>query len=169
MKPQVITVMAAVILLAACGGSPSTTGSGGAQTSASVATYTQCMRSHGVADYPGPTNGQLPKIFSGQQVGVSDSRLSTAQKACQALWPYQGLTQAQLQQQLTQDVKFAQCMRSHGLPGFPDPTAQDGRPVFEISSTGGIDLHSAQVLAKAHECLHVLPPGAPLPSATQVP
>jgi hypothetical protein len=170
----VITVMAAALLAAACGGSPSSTGSGGSPNAGGSATsqlvaYTQCMRSHGVPDYPGPTSGgQMPKITSGQQVGVSDSRLTAAQGACQDLWPYQAPTQAQQRQQLTDDLKFAQCMRSHGLPNFPDPTNSDGYVEFVISvSRDGFDPHSPQILAKAHECQHVLPAGTGLPSVTE--
>ena len=170
----VITVMAAAALLAtACSGSPSSTGSGGSPNAGGSAAsqliaYTQCMRSHGVPDYPGPnSNGQMPKITSGQQVGASDSRLTAAQGACQALWPYQAPTQAQQRQQLTDDLKFAQCMRSHGVPDFPDPTSEPSGPRFVISiSRDGFDPHSPQILAKAHACQHVLPAGTGLPSVT---
>lgn len=127
------------------------------------------MRSHGVPDYPGPdSGGQMPKITSGQQVGVSDTLLTRAQGTCQNLWPYQGQTQTQQRQTLTDDIKFAQCMRSHGLPDFPDPTDSDGHVQFVFSaSRNGIDPHSPQILAKARQCLHVLPAGSRLPSATQ--
>jgi hypothetical protein len=170
----VITVMVAAALLAtACSGSPSSTGSGGAPNAGGSAAsqliaYTQCMRSHGVPDYPGPnSNGQMPKITSGQQVGASDSRLTAAQGACQAMWPYQAPTQAQQRQQLTDDLKFAQCMRSHGVPDFPDPTSEPSGPRFVISiSRDGFDPHSPQILAKAHACQHVLPAGTGLPSVT---
>jgi hypothetical protein len=173
----VVTVMAAAALLAAaCSGSPSSTGSGGSpdaggSAASQLVAYTQCMRSHGVPDYPGPTSGgQMPKIVSGQQVGVSDSRLTAAQGACQALWPYQAPTQAQQRQQLSDDVKFAQCMRSHGLPNFPGPTNSGGHVEFVISvSADGFSLHSAQTLVKARECQHVLPAGSRLPSATEAP
>lgn len=48
------------------------------------------MRARGVPDYPDPdSSGQLPKITSGQQVGVSDPRLNAALAACQHSWPYQ--------------------------------------------------------------------------------
>ena len=129
------------------------------------------MRSHGIPDFPGPdSSGQIPKITSGQQVGVSDSRLNAAQGACQDLWPYQAPTQAQQRQQLTDDLKFAQCMRAHGLPNFPDPTTGPDGPHFVISvSKDGFDPHSAQILAKAHECQRVLPAGTGLPSVTVSP
>jgi hypothetical protein len=169
-QPRLIAIIAAaglVLLAAACGSSPGSTASAGAAASASTGVaFTQCMHSHGVPDYPAPeSNGQLQKIVSGQQVGVSDAVLRSAQTACQSLWPYQPLTQAQQQQELTADLKFAQCMRARGLPKFPDPTASGGRVVFVIStSQNGFDPHSAQVLAKARQCEDVLPKGSGLPS-----
>lgn len=92
-------------------------------------------------------------------------------RTCHALWPYQAPTQAQQRQQLTDDLKFARCMRSHGLPDFPDPTTADGRVEFVIStSRDGFNPHSSQILAKARECQHdALPAGAALPSVTVAP
>jgi hypothetical protein len=167
----VSTVIATATLLAACGaGSGGTPNAGGSPNSASAVAYTQCVRSHGVPDYPGPnTSGQLQKITPSNeaQLGVSDSRFNAAQVACQRLWPYQAPTQAQQRQQLAGDVKFAQCMRSHGLPDFPDPTTGPDGPSFVISvSRDGFNPHSPQILAKARECLHVLPTGTRLPSVT---
>jgi hypothetical protein len=175
-QPRVIAIIAAAglaLLAAACGSNSSSTAStgstAGAGTAASASTgaaFTQCMHSHGIPDYPAPqSNGQLQKIVSGQQVGVSDATLQSASTACQSLWPYQALTPAQQQQELAQDLKFAQCMRAQGLPKFPDPTATQGRVVFVINaSQDGFDPHSAQVLAKARHCEDVLPKGSGLPS-----
>jgi hypothetical protein len=124
------------------------------------------MHSHGVPDFPDPdSSGQISKEAI-LQLKDSASRLQAAQTACQALWPYQAPTQAQQRQQLADDLKFAQCMRSHGLPDFPDPTNSDGRVEFVISvSRDGFDPHSPQILAKAHACEHVLPAGSGLPPA----
>jgi len=170
----VITVIAAAPLLAvACGGSPSSTGSGGSSNaggsanSRSAVNASRCIRSHGVPNFPDPdSSGQIPKETS-QQLGVSDSMLRAAQRACQDLWPYQAPSQVQQRQQLTDDLKFAQCMRSHGVPNFPDPTNSDGRVEFVISvSRDGFDPHSPQILARARGCEHVLPAGTGLPSVS---
>ena len=174
-RPAVMAVMAAALLAAACSAGLSSTGSGGSpaageatSTTAQLLAYTQCMRSHGVPEYPSPgTGGQMQKITSGQQVGVSDAQLSMARDACAQLWPYQDLTQAQQQQEIADAVKFAQCMRSHGVPKFPDPTSgPDGRAEFVLSaSRDGFDPQSLQILAKVHECEQGLPasvlPGSP--------
>ena len=171
----VITVMATAALLAtACGGSPSSTGSGGAPragrsaNSAIPVAYSRCMRSHGIPNFPDPnSSGQIPKQEI-VQLGVSTSVLQTAQQACQRLWPYHGLTQAQERQQLTSDLKFAQCMRSHGVPDFPDPTSSAGGAEFVISLSR-VGMTEPQLLVKAHECQHVLPADSPLPEATVAP
>ncbi len=171
----VITVMApAALLAAACGGGPSSTGSGGSPAAGGPANspvpvaYSRCMRSHGIPDFPDPgSSGQIPKEAI-LQLGVSTSVLQTAQRACQRLWPYQAPTQAQQGQELTGDVRFARCMRSHGVPDFPDPTVSDGRAEFVIS-VSRVGMNVPQLLVKAHECQHVLPAGTPLPEATVAP
>ena len=170
-----VTIVMTALLAAGCSSSPSSatsasTPSAGSTVAQAVA-YTQCMRSHGVPEYPEPdSGGQLQKIGSGQQVGVSDARLNTASNACQSLWPYQASTPAQRQQELTDDLKFAQCMRSHGVPTLPDPVATNGHVEFVISvSRDGFNPQSPQILAKARACQHVLPAGAQLPSAVTTP
>jgi hypothetical protein len=162
------------LLAAACGGSPSSTRSagapnaGGSAASAVPVAYSRCMRSHGIPDFPDPSSsGQIPKQEI-LQLGVSTSVLQTAQRACMRLWPYQAPTQAQQRQQLTSDLRFAHCMRSHGVPNFPDPTSSDGEVKFVIS-VSRVGMTVPQLLVKAHECQHVLPAGSPLPQATVAP
>jgi hypothetical protein len=63
--------------------------------------------------------------------------------------------QTLLQQLLTVERRYAQCLRSHGLPNWPDPTVgAKGRPVFDLSGAG-IDPQSAdssQLRPKEEEC-----------------
>ena len=177
---SITTVIAAAgILAAACGSGPSAggtgraTSTGGSATAASAVRYTSCMRSHGVPEYPDPNSaGQLQKITPGNeaQLGVSDTRFQSAQAVCASLWPYQGPTQAQVRQELTDGLTFARCLRAHGVPNWPDPTtdAQSGRVEFVIHpSQVGFNPQSPspQILAKAHACEHGLPaymlPGSP--------
>jgi hypothetical protein len=105
--------------------------------------HSHCMRSHGVPNFPDPdSNGQLSK-GDAQLFGVSTSQLQTAQTACQPLYPNNGSFQQQtqqcmltgecpqavVQQVLIAERKFAQCMRSYGVPDWPDPTIDsEGRP-----------------------------------------
>jgi hypothetical protein len=166
-----VVAAAAALLAVACGGGPSSGGAsrsssaGGSAISAPAVRYTSCMRSHGVPAYPDPNSaGQLPKITPANeaQLGVSDSRFQTAQTDCQALWPYQGPTQAQARQELTDGLTFARCMRSHGVTNWPDPSTDpdSGRVEFVIHpSQVGFNPQSPspQILAKARACERGLP------------
>jgi subtilase family serine protease len=54
------------------------------------------------------------------------------------------------------DLAFAQCMRTHGLPGFPDPHPSGGT---SISISGHVQANSPA--AKAYDaCKHLLPAGS---------
>ena len=93
-----IATAALALLSAACSGSPSSAGSGGSPhpdgsgTSPSAVAYSACIRSHGVPNFPDPdSNGQVPKADP-QLLGVSNSQLQAAQRACQHLYPISGGT-----------------------------------------------------------------------------
>jgi hypothetical protein len=147
----IITAAALALLAAACSsGSPSATGSSNdSASSPSAVSYSVCIRAHGVPNYPDPnSSGTLPKPDA-QAFGVSSSGLNAAQRACQRLLPATGgsLTasslqqcylsdvcpQALVQQAVSEGLKFSRCMRSHGVPRWPDPTIDsEGRPAFNI-------------------------------------
>src|SRR5438477_2061938 len=70
---------------------------------------------------------------------------------------------ALVRQVLNQERSFAHCMRSRGVPNWPDPTIDSrGRPVFAFS-IGKDDPYSAPTWAKSNECSNLMPdlPGAP--------
>jgi hypothetical protein len=135
------------------------------------------MRSQGVPNYPDPdSSGQLPK-GDAQQFGVSTSQYQAAQQACQRLLPTGGslhqeeyqcmqnsdCPSALVQQMLTADRKLARCMRSHGVPNFPDPTTDSNGPVFNITNAGISDAasHTSQFEAKLDECARLAGGNAP--------
>ena len=163
-----IATAALVLLAAACGGTPSSTGAGRspsagkATSSPSAVAYSRCMRSHGVPDFPDPGSSGIPKV-SPQQLGVASSRWQAAQSACaQLLRP----TQHQARQILTGMLNFARCMRSHGVPNWPDPsTDSSGQPVFNIP---GIDPDSPRVSNTADECTHLLVQSTSNPTTIQL-
>jgi hypothetical protein len=57
-------------------------------------------------------------------------------------------------------VVFSRCMRSHGVPNFPDPAVDsEGRPIFPLS-THGISLnysHSRGFTTVMDECQYLVP------------
>jgi predicted small secreted protein len=120
-----LVVMA--LLTAACGGSTSTGAGGSSSTGASTLhqerlAVAQCMRSHGVPKFPDPpANGNISHMGP-DIVGVSQSVYQSALSACRHLAPDAApLSRAQHQQMLSKLLQFARCIRSHGVPNFPDP------------------------------------------------
>ncbi len=55
-------------------------------------------------------------------------------------------------------VRFSECLRSNGLPDWPDPTVgPDGSPGFNLVGIDPrIDTNSPQFNAKLRECRHSL-------------
>lgn len=106
------------------------------------------MRSHGEPDYPDPTSqGAFPHIPAG---------LQSANKACGHLLPSQSLTAAQKQESLSQALKYSACMRSHGIPDFPDPVVAQGGDTVGLH-VNGIDQSSPQFQSAQQACRTVDP------------
>jgi hypothetical protein len=128
------------------------------------------MRSHGVPKYPDANSSNalangLPKV-SVQRLGVSSSQYQAAQRACAHLLPNAGLmTQAQSQQDLRAMLGFARCMRSHGVPDWPDPTNGSAGWGFNLVHVHGFDPNSRQIDHKMSECARQLPAGVGVPLA----
>jgi hypothetical protein len=139
------------------------------------------MRSHGVPSFPDPdSSGHLPKADA-HHLGVSDAQLQAARRACQSRLPASGgaidaasiqqcmmaadCPAALVQQVLSEERSFARCMRSDGVPNWPDPSIDSqGRPVFAISiGKLGFNPYSRQVWARGNACAHLMPglPGLP--------
>lgn len=160
------------LLVAACGGSshPSSTGSGGSSlagtsTISQAVAFSRCMRSHGVSEFPDPNrSGVWPK--SQVQLTAGNPRFQSATQACGHLLPDGGpgvLPSAPVVQQIHNDMlKFARCMRSHGVPNWPDPTLDQGRAVFDPQAVG-IDPNAPRITTKILECQHVFPASLGVP------
>ena len=168
----------ALALVAACSGSPSSAGSGGSlakgesasssnaggSANAPLVAFSRCVRSHGVANFPDPQAGASNAKFpSAQQLRVSSSQLSTAETACQRLLPVgvdDQFPQAEVPLLLRGMLPFSSCMRSHGVPNFPDPAVDsEERPIFPLS-THGISLnysHSQQFNTAMGKCQNLAP------------
>jgi hypothetical protein len=166
------TVVLALLAAACSGGGPSSAGSstgsggspgaGGAAHSKLVA-FSHCMRSHGVPTWPDPSSNQSNIKFGpgqAQQYEVSSSQFNAARRACQHLLPVGAndtFPAAMMPQILSGMRGFSRCVRSHGVPNWPDPTTNSrGQPVFHISDSLNPD--SPQVMTAMNECQHLLPP-----------
>jgi hypothetical protein len=172
----IIAIAGLALSATACGGSPGShvaqLGSTATQTSASTSAasttpngpvaFAGCMRSHRVPNWPDPNrSGAFDKSkLTPQQLGASSARVQAAQSACDHLLPNggSGPNPARVQQMRAQGLAFAQCVRSHGVPNFPDP-GSDGR--IPDPASVGIDQGSPKFEAANQACGKYRPPYMP--------
>jgi hypothetical protein len=57
-------------------------------------------------------------------------------------------------------LRFSACMRSHGVPNFPDPSSGSGLG-FHIQASSGVDPFSPAFKAAQTSCRKLLPGGGP--------
>ena len=163
-RMSVLAVTAGIVLLAAaCAGHPST-GTGGTSSAGGSAiqnvrlAVAQCMRSHGVSAFPDPSASGFSHLGP-EATGVSHTVYQAALDACRHLVPNSYASSGTSQQVLSQVLTFSRCMRSHGVPNFPDP-----------DSTG---LQVPPGMTQSHQfqtaygsCESLLPPNAPVKGLT---
>jgi hypothetical protein len=112
----------------------------GAGTPKSPLAHAECMRSHGVPDFPDPGPIHID-VKAHPDLDPTSPTFVAAQKACVSLEPggTTGITVSPRLQAAA--LAYSACMRSHGFPKFSDP-------VFDSSgehvSINGIDTESAQ-------------------------
>lgn len=135
-----LSLLAALLGLAACGSSLPNTG--GATTSqganpadaAKALAFSRCMRSHGVSNFPDPGNGELrlqvqssPNSTSVNGVEVNGPTFRSAMQACRSYLPNGGHpSAAQTAKAKAQALAMSKCMRTHGVTNFPDPQFRSG-------------------------------------------
>lgn len=92
-------------------------------TSASGEKFSECMRKHGVPNFPDPDSRGVITIKSGEGIDPRSPTFISARTGCMKLLPNGGQpTPAQIAQRQAQLLKLSACMRSHGIKDFPDPS-----------------------------------------------
>ncbi len=128
--------------------------------------YSACMRAHGVPNFPDPSSSGVIQFGSSTGINPSSPQFKRAQASCRGYLPDGGkMTPAEQQKALAQALKFAQCMRTHGVLGFPDPTANGGGVGFQLKSGSGVDPTSPAFQAAQKACRHYMGGGLLPPSA----
>ena len=157
---------AAMLSLAGCGSGSTGPSRASGSTSSQLLAFAGCMRSHDVPNFPDPdSHGRFPKESLTQLGVTSESQLQAARDACDHLLPNGG--RANPAEVMSGMVDFARCMRSHGVPNWPDPTTESNFevPVFNIP---GIDPLSPQVSDAADQCAHLLVQSTTGPTTIEV-
>jgi len=138
------------LLASACGSSGAKvarvgTGSGTNPRSHSQ-TFSACMRSHGVPNFPDAnTEGEIHAAG----IDKSSPAFRKAYHSCRGLQRGGRLHEQSTPELQRQLLAFAKCMRSHGVPKFPDPIFHpDGRLEIGVPQ----DPNSPSFIAAANAC-----------------
>jgi hypothetical protein len=136
-------IVAVLVLLAvdaaACGGSAGPSGPSGEPAGyvngrpGSVPAFVHCMRAHGVPRFPYPAAaGQI----SLAGINRNAPQVVHAFAVCGASGPNTGATQQA--QNTVRMLRFARCMRAHGVTDFPDPNPNpNGQHGVHVSVPAG--------------------------------
>jgi hypothetical protein len=164
------------LMAAACGGGPKGQGAAGGGTTTTLAPgstgstspgqssqsedlqLAQCMRSNGVPQFPDPSpGGGLLTALAAAGINPNSPTFQEALQACKKYNPSANLSPAQSAAQNTEGLEISQCMRSHGVPNFPDPTTGPlGEQVINLRGTS-IDPSSPTYQAASQACQKLFP------------
>jgi hypothetical protein len=123
--------------LTACGSSASKSSHSGSDRTRFLA-FSECMRSHGVPNFPDPAAGGGIDIPQGSNINPFSPSFKAAQAQCHKLLPGGGPPRGVSEQQKEQMVRTSECMRAHGVTGFPDPTTMPPTNPQDYSIVEGI-------------------------------
>ncbi len=132
---------------------------GGPEAQKKMVAFAQCIRSHGVPDFPEPSEGRLLiKGTSKNGLNPGSPQFRSAMKACRSLAPAPKISPQQSAAMQAQALKFSECMRSHGVPDFPDPKFEGGGMRIQLKGgSGGLNPGSPQFQAAQKACQGDLP------------
>jgi len=138
---------------------------GGSGTSTGAKTgrlaFAACMRAHGISDYPDPTgnatsftqvNGQV--TINGVALKETEAQVQSARQACATATGAGAGNTPPNPQSKSAALAYARCMRSHGVPNFPDPTFNNGG--IQFADHGGYDPNSQTFHAADAACQSAL-------------
>jgi hypothetical protein len=141
--PIAVAVVTGGLVIAGCGSSsgPANHSKSASNLPAAAVSYADCMRSHGVPNFPDPTTSGGSVSFSlksSSGINPASPSFQAAQTACGKLLPggapASGQPSAATKAQM---LVVSECMRAHGVSGFPDPTTTP--PSSPADSSGVLD------------------------------
>jgi hypothetical protein len=166
MTRSLSTALVCALVLAGCGSSGKPSASVSRQDAALK--FSQCMRAHGVSNFPDPSGGQGAIAINPNE--AKSPAFQSAQQACRKLLPTKGPPPHMTARELSRAFVFAKCMRAHGVPSFPDPTQgtapSSGGPTLVLQGMlfkvgPGMDPGSPAFRQSVERCGVRLPSGAP--------
>ena len=149
MRTRLALIVACGLGIAACGSSSNNERKNSAKGYSQALAFSKCMRAHGVSNYPDPTTspggGVELSIRSNSGVNTEAPAFQSAQTSCKHLLPGGGPGSGPPSPEaMAHMLQVSECMRAHGISGFPDPTTK--LPSHPSDYSGVMD-HNGAVLA----------------------
>jgi hypothetical protein len=111
-------------------GSASSAGAGGTKKASErdqAVKFAECMRGHGLGDFPDP-NASGEFVYG---ISVSPPVWARILGECKSLQPPGTLSAKRSPAQQSAALRFAQCIRENGVKDFPDP--ENGQPLVDTN------------------------------------
>lgn len=176
--PAAAALTGLALLAAGCaGGSPSGAAVASLPTASSTASqaaalggdpvkYSQCMRAHGVSNFPDPgPNGGIAINAGKGGLDPQSAKFKAAEAACKSLAPRAPAPDpkaaAAMQQQF---LAYAKCMRSNGVANFPDPKFEGNGVTLSLPKT--VNPNSTRFKAADKTCKKLMPQGGGGPAGS---
>ena len=160
--PLAAVTWAAVI--AACGSSGrSISASAASSQNAAAIAYADCMRSHGVPNFPDPNAEGITVLPS--SINQQSPALQSAEKGCAKLEPGGGKPSQLPERRKLQLIAITACMRKHGVPNLPDPMFHGGTVELGGGQKFGINTQSPAFQQAAAVCKFPTPRGGAVNTA----
>jgi hypothetical protein len=140
---------------ASSSGTASNSGTGGNKKATArdkAVKFAECIRAHGVRDFPDP-NAKNQFEYG---VSVTPEVWTRATTACKDLQPPGTLSGKRTPKQQSASLRFAQCVRDHGVKDFPDPV--NGEPLIDTTKIPSSNKPGGMTILNAatHKCGYVL-------------
>ena len=156
---SVIGLIAACALAAGCGSNSDGSASNSGFAAESLA-YSKCIRAHGIAGFPDPgasipgPHDMIGGIAIPPTINTESPAFQTAQNACRgqlsAVFSRQGRPQITAATKASL-IAHAQCMRTHGVPAYLDPTFPPSGGIA-VTDPPGVDLQSPAYEHASAQC-----------------
>lgn len=122
------SLLATVCAVAVVGCGSSGHASSASSPSGSFLAFSECMRSHGVTNFPDPNPGGGINIPVSSGINPASPAFQAAQATCRKQLPGGGPPAHPSEQQKERLFAMSECMRRHGVSEFPDPVTRSTPP-----------------------------------------
>jgi hypothetical protein len=142
-----LAAVTCVLALASCGSSGKSS-----REPASASTqleFANCMRSHGVPNFPDPSAGGGINIPAG--LDLQSPAFQSAAQVCRKRLPGGGPHGGIPENVKLSMLHHAECMRAHGVPNYPDPNLPSHGP-YDFGPPPGINTNAPAFQRAASAC-----------------